>query len=167
MERWLVEDLSECGLTSGKPVRKGLRGTPYGRYRLVPVAAPAHPLARRARIRPVEFARYPTLLREPGSPARAVVDHFFSTHGLVPHGPEVHGGGFLHWGVVANLGTAFVPLASVTEELKAGTLVVLKVSPCDVTLPIWIVTRNGAELSPAMGKFLDFLRTHQASFARL
>lgn len=167
VERWLVEELTECGLTSGKPVRKGLQGTPYGTYRLVPVAAPTHPLARRRRITPAEFARSPTLLREPGSPARAVVDDFFAAHGLTPHGPEVHGGGFLHWGVVADLGTAIVPLASIGRELKAGTLVVLKVVPCDITLPVWIVTRERAELSPSMRRFLDFLWAHHATFGRL
>ena len=167
VERWLVEEITECGLTSGNPERKGLQGVRYGQYRLVPVAAPAHPLARKRRITPAEFTQYPTLLREPGSPARTVVEEFFSAHGLTPHGPEVHGGGFLHWGVVANLGTAFLPLASVTQELKAGTLVVLKVSPCDVTLPVWIVTRKRADLSPAMRKFLDFLWSHHTTFGQL
>lgn len=167
VERWLVEEVTECGLTSGKPTRKGLQGRPYGHYRLVPVAAPTHPLARTRRISPAELARYPTLLREPGSPARAVVEKFFAAHGLTPQGPEVHGGGFLHWGVVADLGTTFLPLASITRDLKAGTLVVLKVVPCQVTLPVWIVTREGTELSPATQKFLDFLWAHHATFGRL
>jgi DNA-binding transcriptional LysR family regulator len=167
VERWLLEELVECGLTSGAPVKSGLEGTRYGDYRLVPVAAPTHPLARRRRISVAELARYPTLLREPGSPARAVVDRFFAAGGLTPHGPEIHGGGFLHWGVVADLGTAFVPLASVGHELRAGALVVLKVRPCDVTLPIWIVTRRRAELSPSMRRFLDFLRAHHGAFGHL
>lgn len=167
VERWLVEEVAEAGITSGAPRRKGLHGTLYGRYRVVPVASPAHPLARRRRISPAELARYPTLLREPGSPARAVVDEFFSAHGLEPRGPEIHGGGFLHWGAVANLGTAFVPLASVQAELKAGALVVLRVAPCDVTLPLWIVTRNDAEPSPSLRRFLDFLWAHRGEFGRL
>jgi len=164
VERWLVEELAECGITSGAPIRKGLRGACYGHYRLVPVAAPEHPLAQRRRINPVELARYPTLLREPGSPARAAVDSFFSAHGVTPHGPEIHGGGFLPWGVLANLGTAFVPLASVRAEIKAGALVVLKVTPCDVTLPIWIITREDAEPSASMQRFLEFLSSRRTGF---
>jgi DNA-binding transcriptional LysR family regulator len=79
-----VQDFSsELGLIEGPCHEAGLVVTPWIRDELVVVAAPAHPLARAAKRRPLTIAQLaaaPWLLREDGSGTREAVDL-----ALLPH----------------------------------------------------------------------------------
>lgn len=79
-----VQDFSsELGLIEGPCHEPGLVVTPWIRDELVLVAAPAHPLARAAKRRPLTIAQLsaaPWLLREEGSGTREAVDL-----ALLPH----------------------------------------------------------------------------------
>ena len=73
----------ELGLIEGPCHEPGLVVTPWIRDELVLVAAPAHPLARAAKKRPLTIAQLsaaPWLLREEGSGTREAVDA-----ALLPH----------------------------------------------------------------------------------
>ena len=54
-------------------------------------------------------------------------------------------------------GIAIVPQATVLQEAKQGTLVVLKLKGGEFTRPLAILHRKGRVLTPAMKKFIDTL----------
>ncbi|GAA3071417.1 hypothetical protein GCM10020000_65050 [Streptomyces olivoverticillatus] len=95
---------ADLGFVEGLQVPPGLDGVVVGRDRLMVVAAPGHPWARRrAPLEPGELAATPLVLRERGSGTRQVLDAALAAHGGaggaaagagVDHGGEGRGGGW-------------------------------------------------------------------------
>jgi len=59
--------------------------------------------------------------------------------------------------VEAGFGVALLPKSSVTEELSAGTLKVLRMPRLSTTIPVTIVHRRRGYLSPAARALLALL----------
>lgn len=73
---------ADLGFVEGLAVPEGLEGTVIGRDRLIVVAAPTHPWARRRTpLTPAELAATALILREQGSGTRQVLDAALAAHG--------------------------------------------------------------------------------------
>lgn len=60
--------------------------------------------------------------------------------------------------IEAGFGLALLPVSSIAEERRAGTLATIAVGDLKVTNPVAMVTRKDAYLSPASLKLLQFLQ---------
>ncbi|MEW1659262.1 LysR family transcriptional regulator [Streptomyces sp. NPDC093707] len=129
--------------------------------RLVLIAAPDHPLSGRTAVAPDDLAaagpRF--LLREPGSQTRALQERVLADWELAAApradiwGPEA-----VKRCVAAGMGLALISEHAVVDELRAGTLAALPVTPAPHPRPISLIRRRDRLLSPAERAFLDVLR---------
>ncbi|WP_078894477.1 LysR family transcriptional regulator [Streptomyces sp. CT34] len=125
------------------------------------IAAPDHPLAGRGTVGPADLtaARARFLLREPGSRTRELQESVLADWGLADApradiwGPEA-----VKQCVAAGLGLALISEHAVVDEVRAGTLAVLPVSPAPQPRPISLVRRRDRVLSAAERAFLEVLR---------
>ncbi|MFJ6752694.1 MULTISPECIES: LysR family transcriptional regulator [unclassified Streptomyces] len=143
-------------------------GTPHGDRlvvesvldeRLVLIAAPGHPLAARADLAPDDLTGSRFLLREPGSQTRELQERVLADWGLgaAPRA-DIWGPEAVKQCVAAGMGLALISEHAVVDEVRAGTLAVLPVTPAPEPRPISLVRRRDRLLSPAERAFLDVLR---------
>ncbi|MGW5816349.1 LysR substrate-binding domain-containing protein, partial [Streptomyces noursei] len=125
------------------------------------IAAPGHPLADRTTVTPDDLSadglRF--LLREPGSQTRALQERVLADWGLAaaPHA-DIWGPEAVKRCVAAGTGLALISEHAVVDELRAGTLAALPVTPAPQPRPISLVRRRDRLLSPAERAFLELLR---------
>jgi DNA-binding transcriptional LysR family regulator len=100
---------------------------------LVVICAPAHPLASRTTVRAQDLASVPWVRREPGSGTREFTDNYIRECGLAPEdldvimelgSPEAMKGA-----VETGNAITVVSRATVTKELKLGSLVAIPLAP--------------------------------------
>ncbi|MGW6740322.1 LysR family transcriptional regulator [Streptomyces sp. NPDC055025] len=121
----LLAHEADLGFVEGTAVPEGLDAAVIGHDRLLVVAAPGHPWARRrGPIDPGELAGTPLILREPGSGTRQVLDA-----GLAPYGGvsepllELASTTALKAAAVSGAGPCVLSELAVGEELAAHRLV--------------------------------------------
>ncbi|GAA2232018.1 LysR family transcriptional regulator [Streptomyces amakusaensis] len=120
----LLSGEADLGFVEGLSVPEGLDGTVIGHDRLVVVAAPGHPWARRRTpLTAAELARAPLILRERGSGTRQVLDSALSkSGGLAEPLLELASTTAVKAAVVSGAGPAVLSELAVTEELTARRL---------------------------------------------
>ncbi|MEV0035999.1 LysR family transcriptional regulator [Streptomyces sp. NPDC050804] len=121
----LLAHEADLGFVEGTAAPEGLDAAVIGHDRLLVVAAPGHPWARRrGPIDPAELAGTPLILREPGSGTRQVLDA-----GLAPYGGvsepllELASTTALKAAAVSGAGPCVLSELAVGEELAAHRLV--------------------------------------------
>ncbi|WP_327322402.1 LysR family transcriptional regulator [Streptomyces sp. NBC_01210] len=132
--RRLLAGEADLGFVEGLSVPEGLDGTPIGHDRLVVVAAPSHPWARRrAPLTPAELAATPLILRERGSGTRQVLDSALSEYGgLADPLLELASTTAVKAAAVSGAGPAVLSELAVTEELTARRLTAVPVEDVDL-----------------------------------
>ncbi|NLU66242.1 LysR family transcriptional regulator [Streptomyces sp. HNM0574] len=121
---------ADLGFVEGVGKPEGLDGTVIARDRLLVVAAPGHPWARRREpLTPRELAGAPLILRESGSGTRQVLDTALARHGG-PAAPllELASTTAVKAAVVSGAGPSVLSELAVGEELSAGRLVEVPVA---------------------------------------
>ncbi len=125
---------------------------------LVVVAAPAHPLAGRARVEPDELYTANWILREPGSGTRTVFEEALRAAGWSPERLEVLmqlGSTQAIKGLVAqNLGLSVLSQCTVREELATERLVALPVPALDLHRTFRFVHAQGGRPSWSTRRFV-------------
>ncbi|MEU2430938.1 LysR family transcriptional regulator [Streptomyces sp. NPDC007861] len=121
----LLRDEADLGFVEGLAVPPGLDGTVIGHDRLVVVAAPGHPWARRrAALPPAELAGTSLVLRERGSGTRQVLDSALAEYGgLAEPLLELASTTAVKAAAVSGAGPAVLSELAVTEELASRRLV--------------------------------------------
>ncbi|MCS0636155.1 LysR family transcriptional regulator [Streptomyces sp. LP05-1] len=121
---------ADLGYVEGLAVPPGLDGVVVGRDRLLVVAAPRHPWARRrAPLTPAELAATPLVLREYGSGTRQVLDSALAGHGGVAEPLlELASTTAVKAAAVTGAGPAVLSELAVTEELASRRLVAVPVA---------------------------------------
>ncbi|MDI3421183.1 LysR family transcriptional regulator [Streptomyces luteolus] len=159
LERLLAGDIG-VAVVAGVPTASQLLTETVLDERLVLVASPAHPLAGRAEVAPRDLADCRFLLREPGSQTRVLQEQALSEWELdaVSRG-AVWGPEAAKQCVAASLGIALISEHAVVDDVHAGTLTVLPVSPAPRPRPVNLVRRRDRLLSPAERAFIDLLRS--------
>ncbi|MEU9010122.1 LysR family transcriptional regulator [Streptomyces sp. NPDC048479] len=132
--RRLLAGEADLGFVEGLSVPEGLDGTPIGHDRLLVVAAPSHPWARRrAPLTPAELAATPLILRERGSGTRQVLDSALRQYGgLADPLLELASTTAVKAAAVSGAGPAVLSELAVTEELTARRLTAVPVEDVDL-----------------------------------
>ncbi|MET9518199.1 LysR family transcriptional regulator [Streptomyces sp. NPDC002994] len=127
--------------------------------RLVLIAAPSHARVGTGDVQPSDLAGSRFLLREPGSQTRELQEQVLADWGLadVSHS-DIWGPEAIKQCVAAGLGVSLISEHAVVDDVRAGTLAVIPVSPRPRPRPINLVQRRDRLLSPAERAFVGLLR---------
>lgn len=127
---------------------------------VVIIVPPDHELAKSPAPSLADLARYPLLVREPGSGTRLAVERAFADAGIHPTNTiELGANEAVKQGVIAGLGIAALSRGTVALELRHGYLTELAVPPFPI-IRFWHVVWP-AEKRPSLAAkaFLDLLKT--------
>jgi len=122
----MLDHALELGCVEGPVAHPVLEVRPWRNDALVVCAPPDHPLARKRRLQPDDFAGARWVMREPGSATRSLSERALS---VLPPGEtvlELDQSEAIKQAVIAGLGIACVPEVAVIDAVASGRLKVLK-----------------------------------------
>jgi DNA-binding transcriptional LysR family regulator len=126
---------------------------------LVLVVPSNHVLARKKLVKIADLRKESFILREPGSATRAaVVNHLQKSDLKVETVMEMENPESVKKAVQSGLGIAFISKFAVETELKAKTLVALRVKGLDINRELKIVYRKDKHLGRAAQTFIEMAR---------
>ncbi len=156
----VAQGMVDLGFVGGPLEDRRLAVEPVVDDRLVLVASPANPLARRGRRRISldRLAAEPLIVPEPASRTRLLVERRLREAGL-PFRPaaQMVGTEAVKKAVEANLGVAFVSGYAVEDELALGRLARVEVDGLAIVRPIVMVHRSERYFTPAALRFREFV----------
>ncbi|MEU8892006.1 LysR family transcriptional regulator [Streptomyces sp. NPDC048442] len=128
--RQLLEGAADLGFVEGLAVPEGLDGVVIGHDRLIVVAAPGHPWARRGRsLGAAELAATSLILREEGSGTRQVLDAALAPYGgLAEPLLELSSTTAVKAAAVSGAGPSVLSELAVGEEVASRRLVEVEVA---------------------------------------
>ena len=160
----MVENNSvDVGVVESPITNKNLAVEVCWRDKLVFICPPGHPLAGRSGVTVEELAELPFVCREEGSGTREFIRAYLEENGVQLHdlhvSLEVGSPEAVKGAVEAGLGVSIVSEATVTKEIKLGTLVALSMDP-PLYRPFSIVYQRQKFRLRAMEEFMDFAHEH-------
>jgi len=147
IEQALEEQQIDLGIVEGYSRNPAIKYTEFMKDEIVLVSNPAHPMARRASIRPEELTRIPLLLREPGSGTLEVLGHALKGVGIKLsqlqkemqlNSTEVIKSYMLNAPVMA-----FLSVYAVAKELQNNECVILDVKGLDIERSFYFARLQG------------------------
>ncbi|ULU27171.1 LysR family transcriptional regulator [Dyella terrae] len=121
----MLDHVLELGCVEGPVAHPSLEVRPWRDDALVVCTSPDHPLARKRRLEPKDFAGARWVLREPGSATRSLSERALAS---LPAGDtvlELDQAEAIKQAVIAGLGIACLPEVAVIDAVAAGRLKVL------------------------------------------
>jgi DNA-binding transcriptional LysR family regulator len=129
--------------------------------RMVLVASPDYPLARKPEVKWEDLATHPLILQSEGSTAREVILTHFASRNLIPTiGAEVDNVECVKQLALQKKGVALMFLPYIREEVAKGRLITIPVVDGDIRLGIDIVTNQDIPASPLLKAFMDVVEKH-------
>lgn len=155
----ILHNSVDFGLVAFPQKQRQIEILPFRNDRLVLITPPNHPLAKKGEVSVAELAGHKFIGFDPDIPTRKAVDQIFRDHKLENCEPVMEFDNIetVKRAVEIDHGIAIVPQATVQQEIRAGTLTMLKLKGKDFTRPLAILYRKGRVLTPAMKKFIDTL----------
>ena len=131
---------------------------PFLENKLIVVASPNHPLARKPSISLARLTKERFLVREAGSGTRLATDHLLAEQGLTinPY-MELGSSGAIKQAVMAGLGLSVLSINNLRLELTGGHITKLDVEGFPLERYWYAVHVKGKKLSLVTRTFLDFL----------
>ncbi|WNR45696.1 LysR family transcriptional regulator [Paenibacillus roseipurpureus] len=118
-----------------------------------------HPLARFTHLSIEKLRNIPFIMLSPETAGRRFVDQIFKTYDVSPHiVMELSSSEEVKRMVELNLGVAIISKLSVADEIRHGSLKMVKVNELDITHPVGVVYKSGRYLNNAMQQFLRDLK---------
>lgn len=149
----------DLGFVEAPLTAPGVQLQPYAVDELVPIAAPAHPLATAPTVTPEDLARETLVLREEGSGTRQVVEEALTHWGVKPRRVLViNGCEGVKRAVAAGLGVSFISRHAIELELAQGLLTVLAGEKLRLRRPLFVVAHKDRRPSAAALAFLAHVR---------
>ena len=160
--RFLVDDLmagrSEFAVLTLPPDHPKVETLPLHNDSLTLVVGSGHPLATRKRVKLDEVVRETLILFHEGSVSRKPIDEHLAEAGLAPgRVMEMSSPEAMRKLVESGVGVSFLPRMTVSESVKAGTLVELSVVGVRMGRQIGLAWRKGRYFSPAIQAFLNLM----------
>ena len=161
--RMLLDHAIDIACVEGPVNHAQLETRPWRNDALVVCAAPAHPLAQRARLQPQDFANAHWILRERGSATRSQTEQALTA---LPPGRillELGQIEAIKQAVIAGLGIACLPYAATLDAVATGRLRVLRTPFLQLDRRLSIVlhrSRYRGALIEAFLQSLDPVHTH-------
>jgi len=157
LERFAVNE-DDLYVLGTPPDSLGAEAVRFAENPLVLVAPPDHPLARRADVVAADVARWPFLMREPGSGTRIAAEAFFAAEGVaLTVRMELGANEAIKQAVIAGLGVAVLSRGTVELELRHGLLAVLDLRGFPLRRHWYVAWPWGKRLSVAAQAFVDVL----------
>lgn len=154
----LLHNSVDFGLVAFPVKQRQIEILPFRDDQLVLITHPQHALARRTKVEVKDLAGQRFIGFDPDIPTRKAVDAIFRDHRLeLDPVMEFDNIETVKRAVEIDHGVAVVPLATVAQEQKQGTLAVLRFKGKEFTRPLAILHRKGRVLTPAMKKFIETL----------
>jgi DNA-binding transcriptional LysR family regulator len=148
----------DLGIMGRPPDGANLAGTPFAPNPLAIVAAPTHPLARRATLGPADLEHERFIVREPGSGTRTAMDRYFTDAAIhVQPVMEADSNETIKQSVMAGIGIGFLSLHTVRLELATGRIVQLPVQGLPLQRQWHVVRSLQRGLTPAANEFHQFM----------
>ncbi|GLX65876.1 LysR family transcriptional regulator [Paenibacillus glycanilyticus] len=124
------------------------------------VASPAHPLSQVAHTTTIDMLKdYPFIMLAPDTLGRRFLDQIFKKKNIQPNIiMELSSSEEVKRMVEINLGIAVVSKLSIANELKLGSLKIIKVAELEPYHPVAVVYKSGRYLNTAMQQFLSDLK---------
>lgn len=160
----LLDSALDLGLTEGFVTSDELHAETFALDQIVVIAAPDHHLVGRTRLSLHELCDEICVLREPGSGTRSVIEHMLIQRGF-QHQPAMSLGSTeaIKRAVAAGAGISLVSRLAVSDELDAGTLVVLPVNDLQLERPLHKLSLRNKQPSRAVQAFAALLSLHVPS----
>ncbi len=154
----ILHNAVDFGLVAFPIKQRQIEVLPFRNDNLVLITPPGHPLAKRSEVEVRELATQKFIAFDPDIPTRKAVDHIFREHKLeIEPVMEFDNIETVKRAVEIDHGIAIVPQATVTQEVRQGTLAMLHFKGKEFTRPLAILHRKGRVLTPAMKKFIEIL----------
>ena len=154
----ILHNAVDFGLVAFPLKQRQIEVLPFRNDHLVLITSPGHPLAKRTEIEVKELASQKFIGFDPDIPTRKAVDQIFRDHKLeIEPVMEFDNIETVKRAVEIEHGIAIVPQATVAQEVKQGSLVMLHFKGKTFTRPLAILHRKGRVLTPAMKKFVEVL----------
>ena len=162
VESGVLNNEFDFGFVGGHLVGHEVAALPWLVDRLVLIVPPDHDFARRKSVKPINLKNHKFIFREIGSATRAtIVNHLQNSDVNIEPIMEMENPESVKKAVQSGLGIAFISRFAVETELKAKTLVAVRVSGLDIRRELKIVYRKDKHLGRAAQTFIDMVRTLQ------
>jgi DNA-binding transcriptional LysR family regulator len=159
VEEGLIRNEYDFGFVGGHLVGDEVKILPWRTDEVVLVVAPSHPLAQRKLVLLKDVVNQQFIFRERGSATRVAINEKLRSLNLQLEAVmEMDNPEAVKQAVQAGLGIAFLSRFAVGSELKAGTLVVVKVRGLTVHRELKIASRKDKHLSRAAQAFIEVAR---------
>ena len=154
----ILHNSVDFGLVAFPVKMRQLESIPFRSDHLVVIVPPQHPMAKRGEIEVRDLANQKLIGFDPDIPTRKAIDMIFRENRIeIEPIMEFDNVETVKRAVEVEHGIAIVPHATVIQEAKQGTLVVLDFKGRSFTRPLAILHRKGRVLTPAMRKFIEIL----------
>ncbi|HEX7057413.1 MAG TPA: LysR family transcriptional regulator substrate-binding protein, partial [Bacilli bacterium] len=123
------------------------------------MVSPDHPLAKHTHTTIDALKDVPFIMLTPDTAGRRFVDQVFQKFGIVPQTVmELSSSEEVKRMVELNMGVAIISKLSIANELKMGTLKMIKVDDLEIMHPVGVMYKAGRYLNAAMRQFLRDLQ---------
>jgi DNA-binding transcriptional LysR family regulator len=154
----ILHNSVDFGLVAFPTKVRQIENIPFRNDHLIVICHPGHPLATKGEVSVEELSGQKFIGFDPDIPTRKAVDQIFRDNQLeIDTVMEFDNIETVKRAVEIDHGIAIVPLATVLQEARQGTLSVLKLKGGEFTRPLAILHRKGRVLTPAMKKFIETL----------
>ncbi|MCH6255256.1 LysR family transcriptional regulator [Puniceicoccaceae bacterium K14] len=154
----ILHNSVDFGLVAFPVKTRQIEMVPFREDQLVVICHPEHPLAKLSNVNVAELSTYKFINFDPDIPTRKAVDNIFKVNNIdIEPVMEFDNIETVKRAVEIDAGIAIVPQATVTQELKQGSLISVSLDNNAYTRPLAILHRKGRVLTPAMKKFMKVL----------
>ena len=160
----LTDNVTDLAIMVRPPQDLDTVSEAFAPHPYVIVAAGAHALASKKRIRVSRLVREPFVVREEGSDTWNSMEEAFGNHLADLHiAMEIKSTETVKQAVIAGMGISFLSAHTLSRELKSGSLAVLDVQGFPLMLNWYVVHRKNKRLTPVAQAFKHFLLNDSAA----
>lgn len=167
--RGVLESRFALGFVEGRVRDQALEAKEFRRDRIVAIVSPNHSLAK-VRTLPIQMlAASPSILREPGSGTREIVERAFRHHRLEMHCKlQISSSEGVKRTAMEGGGVGWISEVCVADELSSGRLVALRIPRLSLERPLYSLRLRGRRLNRSALVFLqDFAEAQQPGAERV
>jgi DNA-binding transcriptional LysR family regulator len=155
----VLEGTADLGLVSFPNESRELTALPWREEEMVVACAPAHPLARRATVRPADLDGEKFVAFDKGLVIRREVDRFLREHGVtVEVALTLDNIESIKKGIEEGAGVSLLPDTMLRREVATGTIRAVPLEGCRLVRPLGIIHRRQYPPGNAVQGFIDLLR---------
>lgn len=159
----VLESKADLGLVAYPQTRKGIEVEPVWKDRLVLVAPPGHPFAKRKKMALKELDGQRFISFEPDLPTRKAIDELMKDAGVrVKEVVEFDNIETVKRGVEIENALSIVPSESVDAEVASGALSRIDLEGRNLWRPLGVIRRRAKAITSPMRELVSLLKTDKA-----